>query len=499
MFKLDRFKRTDVPLVVAVILLCIAGATNVFSTTFFPDARPSELFINQLLFYFVGFTIFFIFTTFDYQKLKNGYIQFLTFAASIGLLIAVLFIGELVYGARRWISFGSFTLQPSEFVKLSMVMIVSFLIAKHHRKQSLPNNKYHTLPGTRITNNKEKSKFINLINNINWYDLSFWLKIFIVWGSFAFLIIRQNSLGNTILLTGVLAVMLFFYIDFSYKTFFYIFFALLGFNTTSGLLSIGEGVAINELIQVNLLTVVIIIIGILLLVWKLKLSIVFSVVVFIFALTLTSGVNYAYTNVLQQYQRDRIEVFVNPSSDKNQGLSWNRQQSLIAIGSATIVGKGFLNGTQSNYKYLPFSFTDFAYAAFVEQFGLPGTVFVISILAFIVLRIMNIASSTDEIFGRMLCYGIAALIFLNMVQHTGMNLGVLPITGVPLPFISYGGSYIITIFIGLGFVISVHNNPYNKVSIVNKINPILEKESGGNLMNMDLSKMSRRRKLRKRR
>jgi rod shape determining protein RodA len=212
----------------------------------------------------------------------------------------------------------------------------------------------------------------------------------------------------------------------------------------------------NLNLHIDILLVLIAAISIILLTIRLKLNIVIIFVLIIAILPSRFILEFSYNNVIEPYQRNRIESFVNPEKDPD--LSWNRKQSIIAVGSGRFAGKGFLKGTQTNYRFLPFSFTDFAFAALAEQFGLRGMLILLLIYFLFFIRIYNISKNSKDQFARLIAYGVMCMMFFNFFQHSGMNLGILPITGVPLPLISYGGSYLISTFIGLGLVMAVNNN-----------------------------------------
>ncbi|GAB4285586.1 MAG: hypothetical protein Kow0081_3480 [Candidatus Dojkabacteria bacterium] len=187
---------------------------------------------------------------------------------------------------------------------------------------------------------------------------------------------------------------------------------------------------------------------------------------FLVALFSVNILQIGYNN-LQPYQQNRISSFLHPEKDPN--ASWNLEQSKIACGSGRITGKGFLNGTQTNYRFLPFSFTDFAYCSYAEQFGLIGNVILLTLYGTLVITILNWTDRVKDKFGKFLLYGAVIMLFLNIVQHIGMNIGLLPITGVPLPLISYGGSAIIVSFIALGIAMSVHNSDEMERTKIEKV------------------------------
>ena len=156
---------------------------------------------------------------------------------------------------------------------------------------------------------------------------------------------------------------------------------------------------------------------------------------------------------LKPYQKARILTFLNPEKDPL-GAGYQIIQSKIAIGSGGLFGKGFLNGSQSYLDYLPEKHTDFIFTLFSEEFGFFGSIFILSLYALIVSRIIKIGNVTRSNFGKLYCYSFATAFFIYVVVNMGMVLGLLPIVGSPLPILSYGGSSMMAIMLGLGIVMS---------------------------------------------
>ena len=156
---------------------------------------------------------------------------------------------------------------------------------------------------------------------------------------------------------------------------------------------------------------------------------------------------------LKPYQKSRILTFLNPEKDPL-GAGYQIIQSKIAIGSGGLFGKGFLNGSQSYLDYLPEKHTDFIFTLFSEEFGFAGSIFILLLYALIVSRIVRIGNMTRSNFGKLYCYSFATAFFIYVVVNMGMVLGLLPIVGSPLPIMSYGGSSMMAIMLGLGIAMS---------------------------------------------
>lgn len=171
-------------------------------------------------------------------------------------------------------------------------------------------------------------------------------------------------------------------------------------------------------------------------------------------------VTFAWYFLLHDYQRTRVLTLFNPEADV-QGAGWNIIQSKTAIGSGGLTGKGYLDGTQSQLHFLPEGHTDFIIAAFSEEFGLFGVIILILIYACLLIRALYIAFNHPDIYGRLLAGAIAMSFFVYVFVNIGMVGGILPVVGVPLPFVSYGGTAIVTLMGGFGILMSIHTHKNN--------------------------------------
>ena len=157
----------------------------------------------------------------------------------------------------------------------------------------------------------------------------------------------------------------------------------------------------------------------------------------------------------KKYQLDRLIVFINPGIDPT-GIGYNLIQSKIALGSGRIYGKGLFAGTQNQLRFLPEKHTDFIFSVIGEEFGFIGVLVVIILYLILLWQIINVAREAKDNYGRLVATGIAAMFFFHVLENIGMTMGLMPITGLPLPFISYGGSSMVTSLIAIGLVINVN-------------------------------------------
>lgn len=173
-----------------------------------------------------------------------------------------------------------------------------------------------------------------------------------------------------------------------------------------------------------------------------------------------------YKFILSDYQRQRINVFFDPTIDPL-GDGYNVIQSKIAVGSGQLWGRGFLQGTQNQMGYLPTKSTDFIFSVFSEEFGFVGAIILVCLLFMIIYRCFNAARKSDNSYGRYICVGVGAMLLFHVFENVGMCIGLMPVTGIPLPFISYGGTSLVTNMAAIGLVLSVtyHNKPRTRVVV----------------------------------
>jgi len=436
---LNFIENRDITVFAVVLLLMLVGSLTVFSTTFFPEREVSDLFFKQVLFYGVGFSALIVFSFLNYSYFLKGAVQLGVFLATVGLLVLVLMIGVEIYGAKRWIDFAGVTIQASEFSKLAIILCTSYLLHQYKNYYRVGKKKFY-LSILNWIFSKRSLYLLGLIGLIS--------TIFI-------LIFLQNSLGNSLINLFIFGSIIFFNIEFRDRFKYYFLIGILSILLGSGIIVLSNNFLVIYNIKIDIVLIVLLLFFCAFLLFRFKINIIL-LIASVSLLFLPSFLSFAYENILADYQRGRIETYLNPDEDSEFGSSWNREQALIAIGSAGALGKGLLQGTQTNYQYLPFSYTDFAYAAIVEQFGFIGSVIIFSLFIVLFWRLSIIIKSSNSAFGKNIAIGVTFMIFFNFFQHIGMNLGVLPITGVPLPLISYGGSSIIVTLIGIGLCLSIY-------------------------------------------
>ncbi len=347
------------PLMGATLLLFGIGIVNLYSASGFrleDGVTVNAYFNRQIIWGGLGLAFMLFFTFFNHQHFRH--LAWPLFVFSIVLLAAVPLWGVTIYGAKRWLSFGYFSIQPSEFAKIALlILFAKILSAKTSRLD---------LGGVGV--------------------------IFLLAVAPTLLIIRQPDLGsalNLLLLTG--------------------------------------GIILYRGLTARVLRLFILIVPMLLpLGWF----------------------------ILKDYQKRRILTFLNPGSDPL-GDGYNIIQSQIAIGSGQIWGKGYLAGTQSQLRFLPEKHTDFAVAVFGEEWGFVGCMVLLTLFCLFLLSIISTARDAKDRFGSYLVAGVFFYFFWQILINMGMVLGLMPVVGMPLPFISYGGSATIVNFCLVGLVLNV--------------------------------------------
>jgi rod shape determining protein RodA len=352
------FRDFDWALLGMVLLLCTISVLEIYSATL--HTKFAGFHTKQMFWIAGGLVAMFIFAKIDYHRL----LDWVPWAYGVCLLalLTVLAVGQKVLGARRWIKLGPMHFQPSEWVKVVLILAVARYFAN--------------LGGRSLT----------------WKDI---FKSFALVGIPMLLVIKQPDLGTTLTYTPILIAGLF----------------LGGINLRQGLILATCGLALVA--------------G----VW-------------------TSG------KVLKPYQKARLTSFINPDSDPR-GTGYQIRQSLIAVGSGGIWGKGAAKGTQTQGDFLPIPHADFIFAAFGEEHGFVGALLVLLLYFFILMRLIQNAQTAADLSGSLIIMGVVAVLTFQIAVNVGMVIGFMPVTGIPLPLMSYGGSSVLFTFLALGVAMNV--------------------------------------------
>lgn len=389
------FFNVDWITILIYICLCTIGFVNIYASIYNPDTATVFSFGSnygkQLVFILTGLVLGLSILLLD-AKFFSVFSPII-YGITIFLLLVVLVIGRKVAGNQAWIPLGSFRLQPSEFAKFGTALLLARYISSYAPK-------------------------LRDIKSIFFAAVIVILPLFfimlqpdtgsaLVFLSFMFPLYREGLSGYFLLI--FLGMIVLFVADF----------LLPPYIIVPVILAVGGFFAFQN---------------------KRKQKVLFSIALAVLiAIVYLFVVKLAYTSVLQPHQRTRIEIMLGLKTDPK-GAGYNVNQSKIAIGSGQLTGRGFLQGTQTKYGYVPEQSTDFIFSTIGEEWGFAGCAVVIALFAFLLLRIINLAERQRSTFSRVYGYCVASIIFFHIFINIGMTIGIIPVIGIPLPFISYGGS-----------------------------------------------------------
>ena len=406
--------RLDWLLIMIYLFLVTFGIINVYSATYSEFSDDSGIFHFSSL---VGKQLFFLLISIFSGIIILGInIKFFENFASLSYIISILLLaglfvlGKTVSGATSWYNLGGVSLQPSELSKIGTALMISSYIS-------------------RFQSDLRKVKTLLRIS----------LYLFIP----IFLIVLQPDPGSALVFSAFFfplfreGLSLNFLIIFVVSLF--LFLISLSFEFTTSIAIIGIIILFTFFILKRLSNKI--------RVWPFILAFVVSV-------GFSFSVDYIFNNLFEQRHRDRINVVIGKEVD-SRGIGYNINQSKIAIGSGGLTGKGFLKGTQTKGDFVPEQQTDYIFSTVGEEWGFLGGLFVIIMFSFLILRILKRAEKQNSKFRRVFSYAVAGLIFIHFFVNIGMSVGIVPTIGIPLPFISYGGSNLLAfslmIFIHLNF------------------------------------------------
>jgi rod shape determining protein RodA len=349
------------------VVLATAFGTTMIRSAIAGNEVLLPLINRQIYFALVGLVVIFVFAAIDYRFWMALYRPI--YIVILILLVTLTGFGQTAFGAQRWFQVGVLFLQPTEFAKIAAILVLA---------------RYFD-----TTENRPR-------------DVK-WIVGAVLWASgIIILILLQPNLSNVVVLTVILASLLWFNgIQLKHI-------ALIG---GIGVLAIGTIVALT-----------------------------------------VAGIRIPF---LQEYQQARIATFILPDRDATFGATYNVEQALIAIGSGGLFGQGYGHGTQTQLRFLKVRHTDFIFSAVSEEFGLVGALLVILIIVLVIWRCLRAAQKARDVAGMTIAYGVATLIFFQGMVNIGVNLNIVPVSGLPLPFISYGGSGLTSLMLCIGLVESV--------------------------------------------
>lgn len=377
------------------ILLVMIGWISIYSAVY-DESHSSILDISQrygkqMIWILAAGVIAFVIMLTD-AKVFNAF-AYIIYGISILSLLAVLVIGTEISGSRSWFQFGSVAIQPAEFAKFATSLALARYLSSYSTDFNVVRAKL--ISGVMIFS---PAALILLQNDTG---------SAVVYVAF-FLVLFREGLSGYFLLSGVYVVILF----------------IISLLVDQFFVMIGLTVMAALIYYYNK---------------KLRRKWWIIVAVWIASIGLVFTVDYVFDNVLEQHQKMRINVLLGKELDPK-GAGYNVNQSKIAIGSGGLLGKGFLQGTQTKYNFVPEQSTDFIFCTIGEEWGFAGSATVIILFVVLLARLVRMAERQRSDFSRIYGYGVVAIIFFHFIVNIGMTIGLVPVIGIPLPFISYGGS-----------------------------------------------------------
>lgn len=388
----------DIITTLCYIILVFFGFISIYSSQYseeLPFVSLKNESFKQLIWILICLIIFFIIQIIEYRFIFDLAVPL--YFLSIILLVLVLLFGQEVKSSVSWFNFFGLKFQPSEFAKFSTALILAKVFDSSNLK---------------VDSVKSLIKVSTLI-----------LIPFI-------LILFQGDTGTALVYFSFFLVLLreglslkFFFIALSFIVIFMM------------------GIILEKTILYTIFTILfLIIVGLSIKDFK---RIINSSIFFVLVILVINGQDFLMNNVLKPHQKKRIESLINPNADPL-GAGWNVTQSKIAIGSGSFLGKGYMEGSQTSFNFVPFQSTDFIFSVIGEEFGYLGSMIFIILYFIFLYRVLILAENQKDKFARVFGYSVFSIIFFHFFVNISMTLGLFPVVGIPLPFVSYGGSSLLS-------------------------------------------------------
>lgn len=431
----DGIYKIDYLLLIAVTLVVAIGILMIYSAGFDPiDKVNNGMYKKQILWFIFGFILMILITLINYQQL--GDYSLYIYAILMTVLLITTIFGRPIRGTRAWLDLGFFSIQPSEFMKLGVVIVLAKYL--EIRERDIHNFRELVIPA-----------LLTMIPmGIVLMQPDFGTALCFIPILFAMLFVGGADVSHLLSIIAIAAIAL----------------------TVPMFITYREWVGDQSTVVMTLFkdVVLIVVVSSVFLVISITCFVLnFFMVKRLFRKIYTPGfvisIGLLLSVVIQKffkiYQKKRILVFLNPDLDPR-GSGYNIIQSKIAIGSGGFFGKGFLKGSQAQLGFLPEKTSDFIFSVVAEEWGFVGAVLLLGLLAFIVFRGVQIAFESKDKFGALLASGIAAIFFFHILINVGMVLGIMPVTGLPLTFVSYGGSNLLMSMVCIGILINIRTRKF---------------------------------------
>ena len=429
--KKNIFENFDFIILLSVLILTATGIAFIYSSGVNSDGvLVTHEYIKQIIWAGIGLFLLIFFTFYNYRKIERFILWF--YIGLIAVLVYTKLFGRYVNGARSWIGIWEFGIQPSEFGKVIFILMLA-----HY-----------------LTESKSELPIKRLLISIGIFALP------------TGLILIQPDLGTSTVYIPIFFLMCFM-AGIPYKYLLFLFGAGVSTIFFTVLPVWNEFIARNSVAVISVLTNHVLR---LVLIFSFAAIFMLSFIVrkyfhgpkYYFWISFVSAIiaigistSTVTGKLLKDYQIRRLIVFMDPSVDPR-GSGWNIIQSKIAIGSGGLTGRSFLHGTQSHYRFLPQQSTDFIFSILSEEFGFIGGILVFGLYMLIMFKNIYIIKNTSDRFGMFIASGILGMLIMHFFINTGMVMGIMPITGIPLLFLSYGGSSLLTAMTCAGLLMSIN-------------------------------------------
>ncbi|MBO6118618.1 MAG: rod shape-determining protein RodA [Bacteroidales bacterium] len=383
--------------VIAWLFLILVGWLNIYAAVY--DADHSSIFdfscrYGKQMIWIAASLIIALFVMIMDPKFFSQ-TAYLIYIICIGMLVLVLGVATATKGAKSWLGIGEFGIQPSEFAKLATALALAKVLSAINVDMKQWSTRLTAIGIIALP------MLLVLLQNDTGSALVFF--------SFVFVLFREG-LSSTVLILGAAAIVLFVL-----------------------------ALVVNPFILTGVIIAAVMIAYFILHGRNHRVKFIYFLGIMFFAAAVIFGVQFGYNEVLESHQKDRIEVLLGQKQD-DKGVGYNVNQSKIAIGSGGLLGKGFLQGTQTKFNFVPEQDTDFIFCTVGEEWGFLGSALVVIVFIWLCVKIIKMAERQRSNFARIYGYGIASVIFFHVMVNIGMTIGLLPVIGIPLPFLSYGGS-----------------------------------------------------------
>lgn len=430
-------------------LLVIAGWINIYAAVYNEEHQSifdlSQRYGKQMIWIFMAILIALVIFAID-EKFYSIF-AYILYGLTIAMLLAVLVVGREINGARSWFGIGEFQIQPAEFAKIATALALAKFMSVYNFK--LLRTRNLLMIGSLIL----LPPVLILLQPDTGSALVFFIFILVLYReglpgeillagflfAFIFLIALMYSQLNVLILLCIITLVLYFFLSRNVQYTIVALATVMLSITFAWLVTRLAGMKIpvhqTFLAGIGLASAIALALGI-----KHKIRSAYTAIGFmVLALAFTYSVDYIFDKVLEPHQQERISILLGKADDP-QGIGYNVNQSKIAIGSGGFAGKGFLQGTQTKFNFVPEQSTDFIFCTVGEEWGFLGSTFILCVFGLLLARIIFIAERQRLAFNRIYGYSVVSILFFHVAINVGMTIGVLPVVGIPLPFFSYGGS-----------------------------------------------------------